>query len=219
LADPLDPLVVTPEVIRSLALVAAVVSLAVATPHAQSFTRLFDGTLTGWSIHGTEADNFSVRDGALRVEGPTGWIRFDRQQYADFVLRLQLRFLTADADSGIFFRTDGASMFGRGWPLGGYQVQVRVPTTPSPLPPLGGLFRHGTPPGETTLDEALLRKVFKGLGEWHDVEVEAAGDRLTVRIEGAGVTRASGIRTAPGYIGFQGETGAIEYRAIEIAAR
>ena len=68
-----------------------------------SFTRMFDGTQDGWFVENTEAGNFSVADGVLRVEGPSGWLRSGRR-YGNFAMRIQFRFLTADADSGIFVR-------------------------------------------------------------------------------------------------------------------
>ena len=177
-----------------------------------------EGALRNWSLQGTTASNFSSRDGVLRVEGPAGWLRSDRQ-YGDFVMRAEFRFLTADADSGIFLRATDNTAFMRGWPNGSYQVQVRVPTTPSPLPPLGGIFRHGTPNGETAFDAELVRKLFRGLNEWHTLEVDVAGDRLIVRLDGQEITRAANIGNSPGYLGIQGESGALEYRNIEIRPR
>ena len=90
-----------------------------------------EGALRNWSLQGTTTGNFSSRDGVLRVEGPSGWLRSE-QRYGDFVMRTEFRFLTADADSGIFLRAADNTAFMRGWPNGSYQVQVRVPTTPSP---------------------------------------------------------------------------------------
>jgi hypothetical protein len=190
---------------------------ATAAGRAQAALQL-DGALRGWSLHGTTTGNFAMRDGILRVEGPSGWLRSDRQ-YGDFVFRTEFRFLTPDADSGVFLRAADNTSFMRGWPNGSYQVQVRVPTTPSPLPPLGGIFRHGTPAGETSFDADLVRKLFRGINEWHDLEIEVAGDVLIARLDGQQVTRAANIGNAPGYIGIQGEAGALEYRNIQITPR
>jgi len=185
---------------------------------AQAPALQLEGALRAWSLQGTTSGNFSSRDGVLRVEGPAGWLRSERQ-YGDFVMRAEFRFLTADADSGIFLRAADNTAFMRGWPNGSYQVQVRVPTTPSPLPPLGGIFRHGTPAGETTFDAALVNKLFRGLNEWHTLEVDVAGDRLIVRLDGQEITRAANIGNSPGYVGIQGESGALEYRNIEVRPR
>ena len=204
--------------IGTLALAALIAVTIGSSGLAQAPALKLEGLLRDWSLQGTTSSNFSSRDGVLRVEGPAGWLRSDRQ-YADFVMRAELRFLTPDADSGVFLRAVGTSTFMRGWPNGSYQVQVRVPTTPSPLPPLGGIFRHGTPNGETTFDADLVGKLFRGLNEWHALEIDVAGDQLIVRLDGQQITRAANIGNSPGYVGIQGEAGALEYRNIEIRPR
>lgn len=182
------------------------------------FVPLFRGTLDGWSVQGTDAGHFSVRDGVLHVEGPDGWLRSNRQ-YADFTLRAEFRFLTDDADSGIFVRAVGVMPFLRGWPNQSYQVQVRNPIGQSRFPPVGGLFRHGMPDGELRFEEAMAAALSKPTGEWQILEIDARGDRLTVRLNGREVTRAGNIANARGYIGIQGEAGALEFRTIEIQER
>jgi Domain of Unknown Function (DUF1080) len=95
-------------------------------PLPPGFVRLFDGTLEGWTVENSQTNNFTVRDRILRVEGPQGWLR-SNAQYGDFTLRVEVRFLTDDADSGIFLRAPGpaSNVFVRGWPANAYQVQVR----------------------------------------------------------------------------------------------
>ena len=199
-----------------LPLIVSVFGVVAGAQPPAPFVRLFDGTLSGWVVENTTAGNFTIAGGALRVEAPTGWVRTERQ-YTDFTVRLQFRFMTADADSGVFFRTTGATQFMRGWPNSGYQVQVRNPATQSRLPAVGGLFRHGMPNGEIAFDQPLVEKLSRGTGEWQDLEFTVAGETLIVRLNGSEVTRAGGIVRQPGYLGLQGEVGAVEYRAIEIA--
>lgn len=184
----------------------------------QAFTPLFKGSLDGWVVENTSAGNIAVRDGVLHVEAPSGWLRLERQ-FTDFTLRTEFRFLTPDADSGIFFRVAGNTPFMRGWPNNSYQVQIRNPATQSRLPPVGGLFRHGMPPGEITFDQALVERLSRGTGEWQDLEFTVAGDTLTVRFNGTEVTRAGNITRQGGPIGIQAETGAVEFRSIAISER
>ena len=188
---------------------------------SDDFRPLFDGrSLAGWTVLNTDAGNFSVRDGVLRVEGPGGWLRSDRQ-YADFLLRVEFRFLTDDSDSGIFVRADGVTPFGRGWAGNSYQIQTRDVTrnqTNSPIL-IGDVYRHRTPPGQTVFDRAGALAAARPTGEWQEYEIEVVGDSLTVQLNGALVTRAAGIANASGYIGLQGESGAVEYRSIRIAER
>lgn len=203
----------------TVALACASIAMAGAqspAPAAGSFVPLFDGTLQGWTVEHTTAGNISSRDGVLHVEGPSGWLRSERQ-FTDFVLRVEFRFLTPDADSGVFVRAVGDRIFMRGWPGDSYQVQVRVPTTASFLPPLGGIFRHGTPPGESTLDTKAVLRAYTGLNAWQRLEIDLRGDTLIGRVNGIETTRATVVRRA-GWIGIQAETGALEYRTIELLA-
>ena len=194
------------------------VALLLVTQAASGFTPLFRGTLDGWSVQGSDAGNFKVQDGVLHVEGPNGWLRSDRQ-YGDFTLRAEFRFLNDDTDSGIYVRAIAATPFVRGWPNQSYQVQVRNPRGQSRFPPVGGLFRHGMPDGELVFEEAAAARLSKPTGEWQTIEIDAIGDRLTVRLNGSELSRAGNIANARGYVGIQGEVGALEFRAIEIRER
>ena len=195
-------------------LMASVVMSGAQQKGEEGFVRLFDGTLNGWTVENTAANNFTVRDGLLRVEAPAGWLRSARE-YRNFTLRAEFRFVTPDADSGIFVRAVGPKIFMRGWPGDSYQVQVRVPTAPGPLPPVGGIFRHGTPQATTNLDSDAVNAAFTGVGEWHRLEIDVVNTSLRVRLNGTETTRADVIDRS-GHIGVQGETGVVEYRTIEI---
>ncbi len=199
-----------------LALFVSALGVATTGRAQERFVPLFEGTMKGWVAENATAKNFTVTDGVLRVEGPSGWLRTERQ-FTDFTARLQFRFVTADADSGVFFRTTGATQFMRGWPNNGYQVQVRNPATQSRLPAVGGLFRHGMPPGEITFDQPLVEKLSRGTGEWQELTFTVAGETLTVHFNGTEVTRAANIVKQPGYIGLQAEVGVVEFRAIEVS--
>ena len=196
-----------------------VIALAVAAgvrgQPADGFVRLFDGTLAGWTIENTTAGNISVRDGVLRVEAPGGWLRSGRE-YGDVTVRTEFRFVTADADSGLFVRAASTSGFMRGWPNNSYQVQIRNPATESRLPPVGGLFRHGMPPGPADFDAAAVGRAVKATGEWQILEVDVLGSRLTARLNGSQVLSATEIANPRGYIGLQAETGAVEFRSIDV---
>ena len=185
---------------------------------SDEFVPVFDGTFDGWTIENTDADNFTIVDGILHVEGGGGWLRSDRQ-YSDFVLRSEFRWLTSDADSGIYVRAVADSEFVRGWPNNSYQVQVRDPAGESRFPPVGGLFRHGTPAGESELDEDAVIDSYLGTRKWHVIQIEVVGDLLTVRLNGTQIGHANNIVNPTGYIGVQSELGTIEYRSIEINER
>lgn len=191
-----------------------------ATQAPDGFTPLFNGrNLDGWIVENSADDNFRVVDGVLRVEGPGGWLRSE-QQYGDFSLRVEVRFLTSDADSGVFLRAPGpaSNIFIRGWPANAYQVQVRdmsVNRTTNPFW-IGNLYRHRVPQGPTTFHADAALAAVRATGEWQVLVIDVAGDRVQAQLNGTPVLDAGDIVNPRGYIGLQGETGALEYRRIEI---
>jgi hypothetical protein len=190
----------------------------IALPQLSQSESLWDGTFDGWTIENAGESDFTIADGLLHVEGGRGWLRSE-DQYADFTLRSEFRWLTEDAGSGIYVRAVADQEFIRGWPGHSYQVQVRDPSGESRFPPVGGLFRHQTPEGNDELDEAALEEAYRGTGEWHTIEIDAIGEALTIRLNGIEIGRADNIVNAAGYIGIQSELGTIEYRTIEIHER
>lgn len=195
--------------------------LAAQTP--DDFVPLFNGRdLSGWTVENSDAGNFTVRDGILRVEGPGGWLRSD-QQYADFSLRVEVRFLTSDADSGVFVRAPGpaSNVFIRGWPANAYQIQVRDITVNRTTNPfwIGNLYRHRVAPGETKYDADAAGAAAKPTGEWQTFEIDVLADRITTRLNGVDVLDAGGVVNPSGFVGIQGETGTLEYRRIDIRTR
>ena len=205
-----------PAPLRLLALV--LLGAGAATTGAQpapGFAPLFDGTLGDATIENGGA--FALENGVLRAEGPEGWLRFPAP-HRDFRLYVELRFLTDNGDSGVFLRALPDAAFARGWPNRSYQVQLLNPVGGGSLPPVGGVFRHGMPPGDTALDRDAVRAAFTGTGEWQVLEIEVVGTELAVKLNGVAVTTASGIADVEGYIGIQSETSAVEFRRIDIQA-
>lgn len=186
------------------------------------FRPLFDGeTLNGWVVENTDAGNFTVQDGVLRANGPGGWLRTE-ETYMDFDLRVVFRFLTDDADSGVFVRVgDTESTFARGWPAGSYQVQTRDISTNRTERPrlLGDVYRHGMADGETVYDAEAAFAAARETGVWQEFKISVTGDSLLVDLNGTPITRAQDIAIPSGFIGIQGETDTVEFRTIEIKER
>lgn len=180
-----------------------------------AWEELLDAGLTRWAIENAPADHFRIVDGVLEVHEPEGWLRSDRH-YADFTCTLDFRFMTDDADSGLFVRVLGDQAFRRGWPNQSYQVQIRNPLGPSAYPPVGGLFRHGMASGATDYDEALARTTCLPTGVWQTLAVTVTGSELMVALNGVEITRAADLRNETGFIGLQGETGVLEFRSVGI---
>ena len=190
----------------------------IVTPQTGVYTALFDSkSLQGWTAKNTTPTTFSVRDGFIRIEGNSGWLQSERE-FADFRLRVEVRFLTDNADSGVFVRAVGDSIFLRGWPGNSYQIQARDVTRNQSANPIliGNIYRHGNRGGETTFDSAAALRVAKPTSEWQTFEIEVVGETLNVTLNGTVITRANGLANRRGYIGLQGEAGIVEYRAIQI---
>jgi hypothetical protein len=187
-------------------------------PSATGFVELFGGTLDNLRVVFTEDDNIKIVDGLLRVEGPGGWVR-STKRYTDFRLEIEFRWLTDDADSGVFLRATGDETFARGWPAGSYQVQLRNPAGPGTLPTIGHLFRHQMDDGPLRVDAEATRAANLGTGEWQTLAIELVGERLAVWLNGTGITQALGIAKSTNYIGLQAERGALEFRSIRIQER
>ena len=190
----------------------------IVSPQTAGYTALFDGkSLQGWTAKNTTPTTFSVKDGFIRIEGNSGWLQSERE-YADFRLRVEVRFLTDNADSGVFVRAVGDSIFLRGWPGNSYQIQARDVTRNQSANPIliGNIYRHGNRGGETTFDSAAALRLAKPTSEWQTFEIEVVGETLNVTLNGTVVTRATGLANRRGFIGLQGEAGIVEYRAIQI---
>ncbi len=206
---------------RPLCLLAGVLLMLTAPLRAQDtddFVPLFGAEgLDGWVFEEAEADSFKLNDGVLVVQGEHGWLRSPRE-YGDFILRAEFRFVTLDADSGIFLRAGLGTPFIRGWPGNAYQVQTRDITlnaSNSPLP-LAQLYRHQIEDGNTQYQFTRVHDLYTGVGEWQRYEIRVLGDQLTVTFNGEIVTMAENIVNASGYLGFQSETGIIEFRNLMI---
>ncbi len=202
---------------------------AAAHEHAVGgFVPLFDGSTLGtWVIDDEQySDHFTVRDGVLHIAGEGGWLRSSKQ-YGDFTLRLSFRYLTEDPGwgrvgvSGVFVRTPATSTYGSGWPDNSLEVQLANrqggrPAIPGDARWGGAVLRHGNNGGPTSFDTQAALLSYGQTGEWQQLEIQAVGDAIHVTLNGRYLGAASAGGSAEGYIGLQAETGAIEFRNIEI---
>ncbi len=179
---------------------AATVSLA-AEKAAEGFVSLFDGkTLKGW--HLVNDAKFVAEDGVLKLNGGGGWLRSDKE-YADFILRLELRFMKPKQDGGVFLRSGKA---GKDWPSRKYEVQSEN------SPRMAKIFG-----AENDLNVELVQKVLKPVGEWNEYDIKIVGPNIEVRLNGDLVSTSDGANALTrGYLGLQGESGFHEYRNLRI---
>ena len=201
-------------IVLFIALAAAIVNAEEGKQNG--FSSLFDGkTLDGWVIE--NGGRFSVRDGMLYVNKGTGWLRSERQ-YADFVLKLEFRFLEKEANSGIFVRTAATSKQDEnGWPDNGYQIQCMDTITGER--PLATMIPYGAPAYKDKSDLEMLSKVYRPTGEWNSYEITCMGEELNVKLNGAVITKATDIKRPRGHIGIQAEHGQVEFRRVQLKER
>ena len=167
----------------------------------EGFVSLFDGkTLDGW--HLMNGAKFVVEDGVIKHNEGNGWLRSDKE-YADYILRLEFRFLKAKQDGGVFLR---AGKEGKDWPDRKYEVQIENTRR------MATIFN-----AKNDLNVELTQKALKATGEWNEYDIKVVGPRIEVRLNGELVsTTNSATALKRGYIGLQGESGAHGYRNFRI---
>ncbi len=185
-----------------LALAAALCLAAPAAAEAppEGFVSLIDGkTLKGWEV--MNKGKFTAEDGLIKLRGGGGWLRSE-QEYDNFVLRLDVRWLKPRQDSGIFLR---ASKEGRNWPDRRYEVQCENTGRVAML--FGARYK---------LDKGKAAKVLRPVNEWNTFEVRCVGATCEVRLNGELVCTSDDLKRPRGYIGLQGEGGQLDFRNVFI---
>jgi len=171
---------------------------------------LFNGQdLTGWVCVVQEPQDeptFSVKDGALCASGqPFGYIRTEKK-YGDCTLHVSWRWVSGRVDSGIFvFLQDEDKV----WPTG-IQLQLRESDFGFLF---SGLKLEGVE-GPFCRKESLCEEDPElSDGQWNETVIVCKGGHVTAMVNGVLVNEAQ-CETSEGYIGFQSEGGAIEFRDI-----
>lgn len=186
---------------------ALLATLLLSARAAEDWTPLFDGkTLSGWTP--TPGGKWEMVDGILTGTSPKSdpkhGILLSPAAYTNFVARFQFR--VTEGDSGFYFRVDrvpGA--------VGVHGFQAEVDTTPE----TGGLYETGGRAWVVQTDKEAVKKVLK-TGDWNQMTVEAAGERLKVTVNGlvtADLQDPKGRKS--GHLGFQLHGGMdmrVEYR-------
>jgi hypothetical protein len=223
------------------ALVLVLCLAAPALAPAGEFRDLFNGKdLDGWVVDGPKKDKdgnpmWSVEDGAIVGLGKAfGFLRYDREQFGDFVLRVEYRFpVPGDKkhqnNSGLGIRTvpfDPKETKLTRPSYAAYEVQLLDDAGQPPSPHgTGSLYRYLAPTANPV----------KPSPEWNAVEVECLGPRLRVRVNGAKVldadqndipdlkdkdrpARAPAPKDKPlsGYVCVQSHTGRVEFRKVQV---
>jgi hypothetical protein len=193
-------------------------------PVEPGFTALGTGGLAGWQMAGF--DGF-IELGANIIEtvDGIGLLWFTRQEFTNFVLRLEWRASFPDDNSGVFIRFPalGTSDPANDWKIAvnqGYEIQiddtgknpdVNPNTFNDPLHLTGSVY---------TLAPAT-RLASLPLGQWKSYEITAQGNRITVILNGQQVSQLNDAsRSQKGFIGLQNHHfgSRVQFRNLRIKA-
>ena len=187
----------------------------------EGFTSLSGGTdLTGWA---GAVENYERVDGSIRCKKGEGGVLHTKDQYADFVARVEFK-LPPAGNNGLAIRYPGS---GDAAYAGMCELQVLDTEHPN-YSGLDPRQTHGSAYGMI----AAQRGYHRPTGEWNFQEVTVQGTKIKVELNGsvildgdlADVTEFMANSPHPGkdlksgYFGFAGHGDAVEFRNIEIKA-
>lgn len=161
---------------------------------------LWDGTSTfGWEP--MVRSDWKSPEGELSMPpGSYVWMR-NRTPFADFVLKVDFRIKSADADSGIFIRAASEGDPSRT----GYQVNINNVNEEWGTGSL--VFRVKADPG--------IGKI--SANAWHSYEITAEGDHITAYLDGRKAVDAHDSSAKMGYVGLQFlKSDEVEFRNVKL---
>ncbi len=162
----------------------------------KGYVALFNGKdLTGWEQ--TNGSKFTAEDGVIKHRQGMGWLR-TVEQYDNFILRLEVRWLKERQDSGVFLRS---GIEGKNWPDSKYEVQCENSER------IVHIF--GT---DCQRDPAKAQALLKPTGQWNTLEIVCDGTRCEVKLNGTLASWANNLQPRRGCLGLQGENGELEFR-------
>ena len=187
--------------------------------HKEGFTSLCNGKdLTGWA---GEVNNYEVVDGAIRCKPGTGGVLHTKDEYGDFVARVEFK-LPPAGNNGLAIRYPGS---GNAAYDGMTELQVLDTEHPS-YKDLDPRQAHGSAYGMI----AAQRGYHRPIGDWNFEEVTVQGSKITVELNGSVILHGDvaevkefmansphpGKDLKSGYFGFAGHGDAVEFRNVEI---
>ncbi|MFO0903998.1 MAG: DUF1080 domain-containing protein [Pirellulales bacterium] len=183
------------------------------------FKPLFDGkTLEGWA---GAVNNYEVIDGSIRCKKGTGGVLHTKDEYADFVARVEFR-LPPGGNNGLAIRYPGQ---GDTAYVGMCELQV-LDNDAKQYAKLDPRQYHGSAYGMAAAKRGFLRPS----GEWNFQEVTVKGSTIRVELNGAVILDADlgkiteymansphpGKTRTTGFFGFAGHGDAVEFRNVQI---
>jgi hypothetical protein len=178
-----------------------------------------DASLKGWTrIPWTSVDGLQPKvqwrvdaaQHALICAGDGGheWLRFDKE-LGDYIFEVDWRFTPKGPDEQKYNGGVGVrvSQYGELW----VQAQTTLPG--------GWLFGNNLTDGvlkRFNLREQMKENRVKPAGEWNHYELRVVGDKVTLAVNGAVVSEATGIALRRGYLGFEAEGFEVTYKNLKL---
>ncbi|MCP5517355.1 MAG: DUF1080 domain-containing protein [Verrucomicrobiales bacterium] len=188
-------------------------------PDPDGFKLVFNGrNLDGWD---GPLNGYEVRDGILACKPHAGGTIFTKQEYGDFMVRLEFR-LPPYGNNGLAIRYPGSGNTA-------YDGMCELQVLDNSHPEYASLDRrqyHGSAYGMVPAQRGYLRPV----GQWNYQEVTVKGSTIKVELNGSvildcdlsGVTEFMNGSAHPGkdlkrgHFGFAGHSSPVEFRNIAI---
>jgi hypothetical protein len=183
------------------------------------FEPIFNGQdLAGWA---GDTDSYEVVEGAIRCRAGKGGTLHTREEYGDFVVRLEFK-LPPAGNNGLAIRYSGV-----GNPAYAGMCEVQVLDSEHPkYATLDARQYHGSAYGMAAAERGYLRPT----GEWNFQEVTVRGSRITVELNGAVILDTDlsavkdfmegkphpGLNRTSGSFGFAGHGDPVEFRNVAI---
>jgi choline dehydrogenase-like flavoprotein len=191
-------------------------------PVEAGFTALGSGGLNGWQMAGS-GSFIELGNNIIESVDGIGLLWYTRQQFTNFVLRLDWRASFPDDNSGIFIRfpalgnTDPAN----DWRVAvdqGYEIQIDdTGKNPDVTPNTFGDPLHITGAVYKLAPATFLNS--KPLGQWNTYEISAMGKTITVVLNGQQTSQlVNASRSAKGFIGLQNHHAGskVQFRHLQI---
>jgi hypothetical protein len=206
---------------------------------SEEYRDLFNGKdLDGWVVEGPKADKnrnpmWGVQEGKIVCLGRGfGFLRYDRQKFGDFALRVEYRFLPPSptnprGNSGLGIRTIPFDPKKSGLTRPSYAAYEIQLLDDAGKPPnahgSGSLYRYQAPTANPV----------KPAPAWNTVEVECVGPRIRIIMNGEKIldvdqntipdtknkpakAPAPKDKALSGYISLQSHTGQVEFRKVQV---
>ncbi len=136
----------------------------------KGWVQLFNGKdLTGWKVYPSGTGQWKVENGILIGSGPASHLFSQRDDYENFVYRVEAK-INDGGNSGQYFRTK----FGPGFPKG-YEAQINA--THKDKIRTGSLYFP-------KVKEVLVFEQLHKPDEWFTQEVTAVGNHIIIKVNG-----------------------------------